>query len=92
VGRFRQPSFNGALALAAASAEPTKSAEDVVEHRKDVADVHVGEVVLAVDALVAELVVAFAFFGIGEDFVSFGAFFEFDDRLFVVRIPIRMIF
>ena len=53
------------------------AAEDIVEHREDVAGVHVREVVAgAADALVAELVVAFALGVVGENFVGLGAFLE----------------
>ena len=66
----------GLAATGSAAAPAEGAAEDVVEHREDVADVHVGKVVLAVDAAVAELVVAAALLGVGEDLVGFGAFFE----------------
>ena len=53
-----------------------RPAEDVVEHREDVADVHVREVVLPLDAGVAELVVAPALLVVGQDLVRLGALLE----------------
>src|SRR5690606_39829668 len=46
------------LGAAPAPAEPAQPAEDVVEHREDVADIHVREVVRARHARMTELVVA----------------------------------
>jgi hypothetical protein len=58
------------------AATAPESAEDLVEHREDVAGVHVGEVVLPLDAGVAELVVAAALGVVGEDLVRLGALLE----------------
>src|SRR5690606_25043778 len=65
---------------AAAAAETAQPAEDVVEHREDVADVHVREVVRALHAGVAELVVAAALLLVGEHLVGFGTFLEADRK------------
>src|SRR5262249_54098131 len=73
-----------------AATHPTKAtshaaAEDLVEHREDVGDVHVRKIVLAADALVAELVVACAAGCVGEHLVCFRAFLEFQLRVGLVR-------
>src|SRR5690606_28503569 len=65
----------------------TTAAEDIAERREDV--VHRLEAATgmahAVDALVAELVVAFALFGVGEDFIGLGRLLELGFGLLVAR-------
>src|SRR5205085_6095029 len=73
-----------ASAAAARTTEAAaEAAEDLVEHREDVADIHVREVVLPHPghALVAELVVALSLRRIGEDLVRLGALLELELRL-----------
>src|SRR5690606_41675724 len=63
-------------ALPISAAEP--AAEDVLEHREDVARIHVAKVVAAgtAQACVAVLIVTCAFLFVGEHFVGFCSFFE----------------
>jgi hypothetical protein len=63
------------------------AAEDLVEHREDVRHVHVREVVLRVDALVPELVVAAALGFVAEDLVGLGALLELRLRVGLV-VPV----
>ena len=70
--------------LAATATE--RAAEDVVEHREDVANVHVREIVLSADALMAELIVPPALFVVGEHLVGLGALLEVDFRLGFVAV------
>ena len=72
----------------AAPAAARAAAEEFVqaEHREDVRDVHVREVVLSCDAGVAELVVAPAFLVVGEDLVGLSAFLELDLGLGLVTV------
>ena len=58
-----------------------RPAQNVVEHREDVADVHVREVVRALHALVAVLIITGALAVVGEHFVGFSAFLEANFRL-----------
>ena len=78
-----------ALAPAATAA---LAAEDVVEHREDVLDVHRVEVVsrAAAEAGVAVAVIDGALLGIAQDLVGLGAFLEADLRLVVARVLVRM--
>src|SRR6185503_14734714 len=52
------------------------AAENVVEHRKDVGDVHVRKVMMPAHAGMAELIVTPALVGIGKHLVRFGALLE----------------
>jgi hypothetical protein len=81
----------GSLPGASASAAAKRSAENVVEHREDVRDIHVRKIMLAGNALVSKLIVSLALSRVGEHFVRLGAFLEFDLRRgFVPVRPIRM--
>src|SRR5689334_3476853 len=53
----------------AATEAPEAAAEDLIEHREDVGDVHVREVVLPTDPFVTILVIAPPFFRVGEDLI-----------------------
>src|SRR5947199_369601 len=68
--RFEVEAALRSRAARGAAATAAEAAEDVVEHREDVRDVHVGEVVRSLHARVAELVVAAALLIVGEDLVG----------------------
>src|SRR5690606_33003232 len=73
---------------AAAAPGPTAeaAAEDVVEHREDVADVHVREVVLTGDPAVTVLVVAGPLLVVTQDLICLGRFLEAHLRLGLVTV------
>src|SRR5690606_27661154 len=90
----------GLQRIAALSARPARAAapaeaapEDVLEHREDVARVHVGEVVTRAPAEpgVAELVVPLPGLRVGEHLVSLGAFLELDLRFRVPAVAVGVI-
>src|SRR5262245_21332843 len=77
---------------ASTSKSSKRAAEDVVEHREDVADVHMGEIVLAADALMAKLIVSPALAIVGENFIRLGAFLEPNFRRCLIAVSaIRVI-
>lgn len=69
------------------------ASEDIVEHAEDILKAHVGEIVHGgpAESLMAVLVVALSFFGIGENFIGFGALFELCFGFLVVGVFIGMV-
>jgi hypothetical protein len=83
-----------------AHAEATEQAlKQVIETPKDISEVREGltrEIKPAwptgTDTGMAELVVHSSFLFVGQDLVSLGGLFEFLLRVFVTRVPVRMVF
>lgn len=90
--------LTGGSAEAAEAAEATGSAEevaeDIAELREDVVHVHTltAEAALAVDAGMAELVVASLLVGVAEDIVGLGSLLEFFLGILVAGVTVGVIF